>query len=115
VRRHCWINTQGERRAMMLEVQAGMVGRTRDDAERLDTERSKLGSDATEPSHCASAEGTIRPSEEAKEHRAATKDIAQRYAAVPVGRGQYELGRTVAGFDQGMLVGHSRPAGGARF
>jgi hypothetical protein len=73
---HRWVSAQGDRYVMMLEVQAGVLWRACDDSEGLDTERHKFGADPSETSHCASAEGTVQPSEEAKEHWASIKVVA---------------------------------------
>jgi len=91
---------------MILEVQTGMLWRACDDSERLDTERHKFGADLTETSHCASAEGTVHPSEEAKEHRASIEAVAERHVSIPVCRGQYELRSSVTRLYRGLLVTH---------
>jgi len=60
---------------MILEVQTGMVGWGRNDAECLDTARCKIGVKPTETSHSASAERTIYTSKEAEKHWAATEVV----------------------------------------
>jgi hypothetical protein len=53
---------------MILEVQTGVVCRACNDSERLNPERRKGDTESTETSHCASAERTVQPSEQAEEH-----------------------------------------------